>query len=176
MVALAIVFIASTLILPGTFHNATAQIKNNEVAMTNASIPRNPIAGSPLGIISPFTNITTSIPVFPTLIKALRSEIHVSLNDATTNAMKAVGSNSSAVTGSIQSTRGFLVYTIIVLDSNNNIHLVMVDPGNGKVVSSQQLPAGMLSTSVIGLTPSIGGGFISPSGGYTNFSPSGIMR
>jgi hypothetical protein len=35
--------------------------------------------------------------------------------------------------------RGFLVYDVFVLDSSNNIHRVIVDPGNGRVLSNQQM-------------------------------------
>lgn len=176
--SIAIALIASTLLLSSSFHYAAAQpISGNVSGNVNMSTPKNPILVSPpSGTINPFANITTSIPVFSTLIKALRSEIHVSLNDATTNAMKAVGSNSSAVSGSIQSTGGFLAYTIIVLDSGSNIHIVVVDPGNGKVVSNKQLPAGILGTSIMGLPPSIGGGFIPSGGGFANFPFGGLIR
>jgi hypothetical protein len=35
--------------------------------------------------------------------------------------------------------RGFLVYDVFVLDSSNNIHRAIVDPGNGKVLSNQPM-------------------------------------
>jgi hypothetical protein len=35
--------------------------------------------------------------------------------------------------------KGFVVYNIFALDSNNNVHKVIVDPGNGKILSSQQM-------------------------------------
>ena len=173
-----IVLITCVLVLSSTYPNAGAQSSTNKTTIMNTSIPKNPIVVTPPSsvIINPFSNITTSIPVFPTLIKALRSEIHVSLNDATTNATKAVGSNSSAVTASIESTGGFLVYSIVVLDSNNNIHLVIVDPGNGKVVSNQHLPVGMIGATIMGLPPNIGGGFVPPGPGFTRFPLSGLIR
>ena len=70
-----------------------------------------------------------------------KSKIHTTLNDATTNALKAVGggSNSSAVGAFIHPERGFLVYDVFVLDTNNNVHRVIVDPGNGKVLSNQPM-------------------------------------
>jgi hypothetical protein len=33
------------------------------------------------------------------------------------------------------------VYDVFVLDPSNNIHRVIVDPENGKVLSNQQMPA-----------------------------------
>jgi hypothetical protein len=59
-----------------------------------------------------------------------------------------VGSSSSAISASLQSIMGFLAYAVTVVDSNNVVHLVIVDPGNGKVVSNQQLPTGMISPSI----------------------------
>ena len=35
--------------------------------------------------------------------------------------------------------RGFLVYDVFVLDSNDNVHRILVDPGNGKVLSNQPM-------------------------------------
>jgi hypothetical protein len=89
---------------------------------------------------------TGSISLFSPIIDAFKSKIHTTLNDATTNAINAVsgggtGSNASAgaVAAFIHPENGFLVYDIFVLDSNNNIHKVIVDPGNGKVLSKQQM-------------------------------------
>ena len=89
---------------------------------------------------------TGSISLFSPIIDAFKSKIHTTLNDATTNAINAVsgggaGSNSSAgaVAAFIHPENGFLVYDVFVLDSSNNIHRVVVDPGNGKVLSNQQM-------------------------------------
>jgi uncharacterized iron-regulated membrane protein len=84
-------------------------------------------------------NWTGSISLFSPIIDAFKSKIHTTLNNATTNAIKALGggSNSSAVAAFIHPQRGFLVYDVFVLDSSNNIHRVIVDPGNGKVLSNQ---------------------------------------
>jgi len=35
---------------------------------------------------------------------------------------------------------GSLVYIALVVDSNNNFHSVIVDPGNGKVLAFGQIP------------------------------------
>jgi uncharacterized iron-regulated membrane protein len=84
-------------------------------------------------------NWTSSVSLFSPMIDAIKSKIHTTLNDATTNALKAVGggSNSSAVAAFIHPERAFLVYDIFVLDSNDNVHRILVDPGNGKVLSNQ---------------------------------------
>jgi hypothetical protein len=86
-------------------------------------------------------NWTSSVSLFSPMIDAIKSKIHTTLNDATTNALKAVGggSNSSAVAAFIHPERGFLVYDVFVLDTNDNVHRVIVDPGNGKVLSNQPM-------------------------------------
>src|ERR687888_280829 len=100
-------------------------------------------------------NWTGSISLFSPIIDAFKSKIHTTLNDATTNAIKAVagGSNSSAVAAFIHPERGFLVYNVLVLDSSNNIHRVIVDPGNGRVLSNQvmsMMDPGMMGPGMMG--------------------------
>ena len=86
-------------------------------------------------------NWTGSISLFSPIIDAFKSKIHTTLNDATTNAIKAVGggSNTSAVAAFIHPERGFLIYHVLVLDPSNIMHSVIVDPGNGKVLSNQPI-------------------------------------
>ena len=86
-------------------------------------------------------NWTGSISLFSPIIDTFKSKIHTTLNEATTNALKAVGggSNSSAIAAFIHPERGFLVYDVFVLDSNDNVHRVLVDPGNGNVLSNQPM-------------------------------------
>jgi hypothetical protein len=91
-------------------------------------------------------NWTGSLSVFSPIIEAFKSKIHTTLNDAATSALNAVrgggGSNASAVAAFIHPERGFLVYDVFVLDPSNNIHRVIVDPGNGKVLSNQSMSLG----------------------------------
>jgi len=89
-------------------------------------------------------NWTGSISLFSPIIDAFKSKIHITLNDATTSALNAVGggSNASAVAAFIHPQRGFLVYDVFVLDPSNNIHRVIVDPGNGKLLSNQPMSLG----------------------------------
>ncbi len=88
-------------------------------------------------------NWTGSISLFRPILDIFKSKVHTTLNGATTNAINSVGggarSNASAVAAFIHPENGFLVYDVLVLDSSNNIHRVIVDPGNGKVLSNQQM-------------------------------------
>jgi hypothetical protein len=72
------------------------------------------------------------------------SQKYIQLSMMPPNTINAVGgggtsSNSSAIAAFTHPERGFLVYDVFVLDSSNNIHRVIVDPGNGKVLSNQPL-------------------------------------
>jgi hypothetical protein len=112
-------------------------------------------------------NWTGSISLASPILDMFKSKVHTTLNDATTSALNAVGggSNSSAVAAFIHPENGFLVYNILVLDSSNNIHRVIVDPGNGKVLSNQ--PMSMMEMMFM-MHPSMGmgmGGMMMGGGG-----------
>jgi len=138
LIAIVLVFGSTSALLTTFTHKANAQTSGSS-NMTSGS--------STMGTNSPKSmmtgnrgaNITGSVPLLPTMMQALKSRVHTSLNDATTTALKSVGGNSSAIAGFIHPENGFLVYNVIVLDANNNIHRVIVDAGNGKVLSSQSM-------------------------------------
>jgi uncharacterized membrane protein YkoI len=139
LIAIVLVFGSTSALLTTFTHKANAQT-NSSSNMTSGS--------STMGTNGPQSmmmtgnrgaNITGSVPLLPTMMQALKSRVHTNLNDATTTALKSVGGNSSAVAAFIHPENGFLVYNVIVLDSNNNIHRVIVDAGNGKVLSSQSM-------------------------------------
>ena len=108
-----------------------------------------------------------SISLFSPILDAFKSKINTTLNDATTNAINAVGggagSNASAVAAFIHPENGFLVYDVFVLDSSNNIHRVIVDPGNGKVLSNQQMS--LMDMMFMMHHPSMGMGMMMGGGG-----------
>jgi hypothetical protein len=125
-------------------------------------------------------NWTGSISVFSPIIDAFKSKIHITLNDATTNAIKAVGggSNSSAVAAFIRPERGFLVYHVFVLDPSNMIHSVIVDPGNGRVLFNQpMLLADMMSMArpSTGMMRGPGTGMMDQGTGMMGHRPPGMM-
>ena len=84
-------------------------------------------------------NITSSINLMNIISNALGSQIKVSLSNATTIAENSIGNNSHAVAAHIGDENGYLIYTIFVLDPNMNFNTVIVDPGNGQVLSSKQI-------------------------------------
>jgi hypothetical protein len=133
---------------------------SNAIAQQNSSMmsPNRPNSMSMSSALQN-QNWTGSVSLFSPILDAFKSKIHTTLNDATTNAIKAVGggSNSSAVAAFIHPERGFLVYEVFVLDSSNNIHKVTVDPGNGRILSNQQMS---LMDMMSMMHPSIGMGMM----------------
>lgn len=85
-------------------------------------------------------NLTGSVQVFPKLSQIIQSKANVSLSTAATSAQTAVGANSHVISAHLGIVNGFLVYVAHVVDANNNIHTVIVDAGNGKILSATQLP------------------------------------
>ena len=87
-------------------------------------------------------NLTGSVQIFPSKSQIIQTKASVSLSAAATTAEKSVGPNSHATSAHISIVNGYLVYRVHVIDTNNNIHRVIVDAGNGKVLSTIQFPLG----------------------------------
>jgi len=96
-------------------------------------------------------SITGSVAIGPKIAKAIASTVHVSLTNASIIAEKAVGANAHAVAVRIGVVHGFLVYIAFVVDSNNIFHGVLVDSGNGKVLSSTQVSMAALMRGGTGM-------------------------
>jgi|SRR5215212_1762985 len=132
-IALALAF----MILPNNNNNSAMAQQNTSMMSPNR--PNSMSMGS--GLQNQNQNLTGSISLFSPILDTFKSKIHTTLNNATTSALTAVGggSNSSAVAAFIHPENGFLVYDVFVIDSSNNIHKVIVDPGNGRVLSNQRM-------------------------------------
>jgi hypothetical protein len=85
------------------------------------------------------SNITSSINLMSVISNAIGSNINVSLSDAATTAETSVGNGSHAASAELGENNGYLVYNIMVIDPSMNFSKVVVDPGNGEVLSSKQL-------------------------------------
>jgi uncharacterized membrane protein YkoI len=84
-------------------------------------------------------NITSSINLMNIIGDAIGSNINVSLSDASTAAETSIGNDSHAVSAELGEMNGFLVYNVMVIDPSMNFSKVVLDPGNGEVLSSKQL-------------------------------------
>jgi len=112
-------------------------------------------------------NGTGSIPTFPTIMQAFKSQIKTSMNEATTAALNAVGENSTAVSAILQPDMGFLVYVIRIVDSSNRIHSLVVDAGDGEILSNAIIPLIDIGRVRGGPPPvGLGGAIGNPTGGY----------
>jgi hypothetical protein len=153
LVGLSSIVLALAFMISPNNHNALAQQPNSNtnktisITMTPNSQQQNPYSMSMRSGLQN-QNWTGSISLFSPILDAFKSKIHTTLNDAITSAINSVGgtggaagSNASAaaVAAFIHPERGFLVYNVFVLDPSNNIHRVIIDPGNGKVLSNQQM-------------------------------------
>jgi uncharacterized membrane protein YkoI len=84
-------------------------------------------------------NITSSVNLMNIIGNAIGSNINVSLSDAASTAETSVGNGSHAASAELGEKNGFLVYNVMVIDPSMNFSKVVVDPGNGEILSSKQL-------------------------------------
>ena len=140
------VSIGATSFSLGSSESATAQMSKNSSMMSSPGQNQSKMMTGTYG-----PNITGSIPLGPTIAKAISSQVHVSLANASITAEKAVGANAHAGAVRIGVVHGFLVYMALVVDSNNNFHGVLVDAGNGKVLASTQMSMMAMMQSGMGM-------------------------
>ena len=84
-------------------------------------------------------NITSSVNLMNIIGNAIGSNINVSLSDAASTAETSVGNGSHAASAELGEKNGFLVYNVMVIDPSMNFSKVVVDPGNGEVLLSEQI-------------------------------------
>jgi hypothetical protein len=137
---------------------------------------RTGILTSALQQVANARNFTGSVRIAPTLLQTIQSKSNVSLTTAATNAERGVGTNSHAIFARLGIVNGYLVYIIYAMDVNHNIHRITVDAGNGKVLTSEQIPFGQGSMfgqgGMMGLGGMFGqGGMMGLGGNY-----SGVLR
>jgi hypothetical protein len=131
-----ILTLASIIVLiAGATGSVSVFLEQNAQAQTNSTAGQNQT-----NMIMGAANITGSIPLGQTIAKAISSQVHVSLANASLIAEKAVGAGAHAASVRLGIVQGSLVYTAWVVDNNYNFHHVLVDPGNGKVLALSQIP------------------------------------
>jgi hypothetical protein len=146
------VLIVTALILSVGVSTWTTEYIQYVGAQTKSNITTGMMGGNKLKttIGASGTNITGSVSLAHLIAKTLASEVNVTLVNATTIAEKAVGINAHAVSARLAVVHGFLAYRALVVDSNYDFHTVLVDAGNGNVLSSAPLSIagnGMMSGS-----------------------------
>ena len=71
--------------------------------------------------------------------QVIESKVNVSLSNATTTAEESLGNSSHAVAAHIDEHNGYLVYNVMVIDPSMNFSKVVVDPGNGDILLTEQI-------------------------------------
>lgn len=127
----------------------SANMTGSSSINTNKTIASSPMAEIPSPSATASQNWTGAIQISPTIGQAIASKVHVSLPNASIIAQKATGNDSRAVLAILETDRGFLVYTIWVVDSNYEFHRVIVDPADGKVLFNQPLTSMELAQSTM---------------------------
>jgi uncharacterized membrane protein YkoI len=125
------VFLLSGITNVSTYLSNALVINNNQSPNPSASLSTNTANSSP--------NWIGSIQVSNALSQIIQSKVHTTLGNAATSAEKAVGINSHATSANLGEERGYLVYTVRIVDGNSNSHKVIMDPGNGRVLFAQQI-------------------------------------
>jgi hypothetical protein len=131
------IFAVPILLLSGitnvsTYLSDALVINNSQSPSTSAStLSTNTAYSSP--------NWVGSIQVSNALSQMIQSKVHTTLGNAAAGAEKAVGINSHATSANLGEERGYLVYTVRIMDGNNNSHKVIVDAGNGRVLFTQSI-------------------------------------
>jgi hypothetical protein len=119
------------------FVNAQGQ---NDIINSNSGIAYSQNQTFVSNNMSILNNISSSISIPSTLTQILKDHINFSLTKALIIAEAYIGNNSLAIQGLTTSENGFLLHIVFVLDTNNDVYRVFVDPGNGQVLSSQKIP------------------------------------
>jgi hypothetical protein len=124
--------------------NANAQLTGSS---SNNTLPdsagndtiKGMMMGGPMDTMMNRTNITSSISLIDTITTALESKINVSLSEAAANVENSLGNNSHAVAAHLGDENGYLVYNVMALAPDRSFNRVLVDPGNGEVLLSEQI-------------------------------------
>jgi hypothetical protein len=126
-----------------SFEQASAQMMMNPNIMRNFTMANGSWMMNPnmMGLMMTSSqNITGSIILMPTMFNYAASQIKVNLSDAIASAQKQLGEKSRIVAANLGIENGYLTYTVYAIDPDMNVHRLIIDLGNGKVLFTQQLP------------------------------------
>ncbi len=115
------------------------------------------VMAQPSSDVTSSTNSTSSTPTNPSASKmpTIQGSVNIQqqiLSSATTKFSDAANTAASAVSsgvvlgGKLGIMQGYLVYNFVVLDGNGQVHYVVVDAGNGKVLFTSPGHQGSLQT------------------------------
>ena len=120
-----------------SIEQASAQMMNPNTMM-NSNMMFNGSWVNPM--FNQTQNITGSIKLAPAMFNSISPLIKVGLGDAIKSAETKLGNNSRVVAANLGHENGYLTYTVSAIDPDLNLHKVIIDAGNGKVLLSTVLP------------------------------------
>ena len=121
---------AQSVITPNS--NQTSPVTTQNSNSTNVTSTRDNTTSK--SITANATTPIGTIPLSNTMSNAVFSKTKVNLSNAVSIAEKDIDSKSHAISARLGTDNGYLVYIIWVVDGNNSMHRLVVDPGNGKVL------------------------------------------
>jgi uncharacterized membrane protein YkoI len=83
--------------------------------------------------------INGTINMMSTMYQSLGSKFNVSLTQAISTAEQTIGNGSEAMSANGEEKDGFLVYSIVLGTPDMKFYNVIVDPGNGQVLASNEI-------------------------------------
>lgn len=92
-------------------------------------------------------NWTGSVPlesIQADVIESIKGKVNASVGDAEAAAMESIGDGSEVFSVTAAPVNGYLVYMVHGIDSSNNLHMVIVDAGNGQVLDSSEIDASQM--------------------------------
>jgi hypothetical protein len=118
---------------------STMATKGNQNTSTGMNYPS-------MGTNKQNTMVNSSINLVKSMYQGVASKFNVTLDQAINTAQKAIGNKSNALEATTGVGNGYITYSIILATPDMKFYNVIVDPGNGKVLSSHQLSmiAGMM--------------------------------
>ncbi len=130
-----------------------AQSSNNNVTMAGMNMTTNnttmmPSDNQNMAIGKDYHNydmeqkhekINGTINMMNTMYQSLGSKFNVSLIQAISTAEQTIGNGSEAMSANGEEKDGFLVYSIVLGTPDMKFYHVIVDPGNGQVLASNEI-------------------------------------
>ena len=136
----------STVTISTSFQNSFAQSNNNATDGNNSTTLMNDGQNMTMGndyqkydMGQEHEKINGTINMMNTMYQALGSKFNVSLTQAISTAEQTIGNGSNAMSANGEEKDGFLVYSIVLGTPDMKFYNVIVDPGNGQVLASNEM-------------------------------------
>ena len=129
-----------------SFQNGFAQSTNNATAGNNSTTMMDDNQRMAMdndyqkyGMEQKHEKINGTINMMNTMYQSLGSKFNVSLTQAISTAEQTIGNGSEAMSANGEEKDGFLVYSIVLGTPDMKFYNVIVDPGNGQILASNEI-------------------------------------